>query len=220
MLPALVAVLVPALALCAACGDASPNIDEPTASVVSDTVNPAHISRVRTELPADYEAGDLAGRSSPIAFWGLGSPWGADPPQCGALGQPAALDAPVRGWSASGPGGIVYAAVVDTATVLDPELTAECGGWTVTAGHTSARVSLVGGPAVDRAETIGMVAETTTRVEGGTETHSRAETFSAYLVGHIVLITVVTDPGSAGPALGSEFAASLLGAAVAAVRGG
>lgn len=213
------------LTLCAACGQASPPpVDEADgAAGASAAVTPAGISRARTELPAGYEVGDLAGRSSPVAFWGLGPKWISDPPQCGALVQPVAPDAPVRGWSASGPGGIVYAAVldaaVDTAAGLAAARTAECATWTVSAGHTSARAGLIDAPEVDGAETVGMTADATTLVEGGTETRSRAETFSAYLSGHVVVVTVVTDPGGLGPALGPDFAASLLVEAVAAVRG-
>lgn len=207
-----------AVALCAACGQAAPPVVDESPGA-SGTVTPAQISRARTELPAGYEVGALAGRSSPVAFWGLGPQWTSDPAQCGALVQPAAPDAPVQGWSASGPGGIVYAAVIDTATGLDPALPAQCPTWTVAAGHTSARAGLVDAPDVEGAETIGMTADATTVVEGGTETHSRAQTFSVYLAGHVVVVTVVTDPGAAGPALASDFAAALLVAAVAAVRG-
>ena len=65
-----------------------------------------------------------------------------------------------------------------------------------------------------------MVSDATTVVEGGTETHSRAATFSAYLDGHVAYVAVVTDPGSAGPALGPDFAATLLAKTVSALRGG
>lgn len=212
---------VAAVALGAACGHApQPPSDGQREGAVSDVVHPAHISRARTALPEGYEVGDLAGRSSPLAFWGLGPQWTAEPARCGALGQPAAPGSPVVGWSASGPGGIVYAAVVDTSTALDTGLRAECASWSGAAGHTSARVAVSGGPVVGGADTVGMTADTTTVVEGGTETRSRAETFSAYLGGHVVLVTVVTDPGAAGPVLGPEFASSLLVDAVSSVRAG
>lgn len=210
-----------ALTLCAACGQSpSPPAPPPAESAAPRTVYPANISRARTELPAGYEVGDLAGRSSPAAFWGLGPQWTADPAQCGVLAQPAAPEAPVRGWSASGPGGIVYAAVTDSATGLNPALRGECLAWTVSAGPTAAQVALVDGPPVDGAETVGMITDATTVVEGGTETRSRAETFNAYLDGYVATVTVVTDPGSAGPALPPDFAATLLVATVAALRGG
>jgi hypothetical protein len=207
------------LTLCAACGQSATPTPESADSTAARAINPAHISRARTELPAGYEVGDLAGRSSPIAFWGLAPQWTADPAQCGALGQPAAPDAPVSGWSASGPGGIVYAVVADSSARLDSAVTDACGAWTVSAGHTGVRVALVGAPAVDGAATVGMSTDATTVVEGGTETHSRADTFSAYLEGHVVSVTVVTDPGATGAALPADFAATLLVASVAALRG-
>jgi hypothetical protein len=209
-----------ALALCAACGSSTPPPPAETTSAASRAVNPAAIARVRTELPAGYELGDLANRSSPIAFWGLSGQWIADPPACGALGQPAAPEAPIRGWSASGPGGIVYAVVVDTPVALDPALRADCGTWTVTAGPTTARITLVDAPDVDGAASLGMAVDAITTVEGGTETHSRAQTFSAYLPGHVAFVTVVTDPGAAGPPLAPDFASTLLVKTVAALRGG
>ena len=208
------------LALCAACGHPPPAAPQSADSAAAPTVNADHISRARTELPAGYEVGDLADRSSPAAFWGLGREWTADSAQCAVLGQPAAPDAPVRGWSASGPGGIVYAAVVETTVELDQAVTRECGAWTASAGHTGARVALIDGPVIDDAATVGMTSDATTVVEGGTETHSRAETFSAYLGGYVVSVTVVTDPGSTGPSLGPDFAATLLVKTVAALRGG
>ena len=207
------------VALSTACGQSTTPVAESAAGAASRAVNPASISRARTELPTGYEVGDLAGRSAPIAFWGLGPGWTAEPPQCGALGQPAPPDAPVSGWSASGHGGIVYAVVADAAAPPDPAVTGSCGAWTVSAGHTDVRVALVDAPAVTGAETVGMAVDATTVVEGGTETRSRAETFSAYLEGRVVSVTVVTDPGATGPALPADFAATLLVASVAAVRG-
>ena len=65
--------------------------------------------------PRATRSRDLVGRVAPLAFWGFGPQWMADPPQCGALADPAVDAATVRGWSASGPGGIVYAVVVDSA---------------------------------------------------------------------------------------------------------
>jgi hypothetical protein len=212
-----------ALTLCAACGPSTagrtpPAAGEEVAGGVASVVDPANISRVRTDLPPGYEPGDLAGRSAPVAFWGLGPQWTAEPAVCGVLAQPAGVDAPVRGWSASGPGGIVYAAVVEAA--VDPPASGECGAWTVSAGHTAARVARVEAPDVDGASTVGMIADATTVVEGGTETHSRAQTFSAYLPGYVAFVTVVTDPGATGPALAPDFAPALLVRAVAALRDG
>ena len=89
----------------------------------------------------------------------------------------------------------------------------------MSAGHTSGVVDLVAPPAIDGAPTLGMVADATTAVEGGTETHSHADTFIAYLGEHVAYVTVVTDPGSSAPSLGPGFAADLLVKTVAAIRG-
>ncbi len=67
---------------------------------------------------------------------------------------------------------------------------------TLTAGHTSGTVAMVEAPAIDGATTVGVRTDTTTVVEGGTETHSHADTFTAYLDGYVAYVTVVTDPGS------------------------
>lgn len=214
-----VPVLIAVPVLVASCGRPTAPT-ESTVAAAATSVNTAYISRARAGLPADYEVGDLAGRSSPVAFWGLGPQWTADPAPCGALGQPAPPDAPVRGWSASGPGGIVYAAVVQSAVGLDRALLGDCPTWSASAGHTGAAVTLVDAPDVDGAATVGMTADASTVVEGGSETRSRAETFNAYLDGYVVSVTVVTDPGAVGPALGGDFAATLLVQTVSAVRGG
>ena len=182
-------------------------------------MNPARIERVRTELPSGYEMAALAGRAAPVAFWGLGPDWTADPLRCGALADPVADAATTRGWSASGAGGIVYAMVAGSNATLDPSLNVECEQWTVSAGHTSGSVTLVAAPAIDGAATVGLSTATTTVVEGGTETHSHADTFTAYLGDYVAFITVVTDPGSPNPALGQDFAAKLLAKTVSALRG-
>src|ERR1700760_4107589 len=94
-------------------------------------VNPANITRARSGLPSGYEVADLAGPASPVAFWGLGPGWVAEPPQCGVLAAPATDGSTTKGWSASGPGGIVHAAVVGP-VAFDPGVLADCGQWTVT----------------------------------------------------------------------------------------
>ena len=109
------------------------------------SVNPARIERVRTELPNGFEVAALSARAAPVAFWGLGSAWAADPPRCLALADPVAAASTTRGWSASGAGGIVYAVVAGSAATLDPSLLDECGQWTVSAGHTIGSVAFVGG---------------------------------------------------------------------------
>jgi hypothetical protein len=183
------------------------------------SVNPARIDRVRTALPSGYEVAALSGRPAAVAFWGLGPDWTADPPRCGALADPVQGAAAVRGWSASGAGGIVYAVVAESAATLDPSLIEECGQWTVSAGHTGGTVAFVAAPAIDGAATVGVSASTTTVVEGGTETHSHADTFTAYLGDYVAFVTVVGDPGSPNPQLGQEFASDLLVKTVTALRG-
>jgi Domain of unknown function (DUF5642) len=212
--------LLAALSLCmAACGRSPSSLPPTATSGPSTPVNPARIERVRENLPSGYEVAALSGRAAPVAFWGLGPDWTADPPRCGALADPVADAATTRGWSASGAGGIVYAVVTGSAATLDPSLIDECGQWTVSAGRTSGSVTLVAAPAIDGAATVGLSATTTTAVEGGTETHSHADTFTAYLGDYVAFITVVTDPGSPNPALGQDFAAELLVKTVSALRG-
>ena len=191
-------------------------------STPSVRVTPANIERVRGELPDGYEVADVSGRASPVAFWGFGPDWLADPPQCGALAEPVADGATTRGWSGSGPGGIVYAVVTGSPPAQvgsDPALIAECGQWTLAGGHTTGAVTLVDAPAIDAAATVGMVTEAKTVVEGGTETNSRAHTVTAYLGDYLAFVTVVTDPGSPNPPLGQDFAAALLVKTVSALRG-
>ena len=174
---------------------------------------------MRIELPGGYEVAPLSGRAAPVAFWGLGPEWTAEPPRCAAFADPGADATTAKGWSASGAGGIVYAVVAASNAMLDPSLTDECGQWTVSAGHTTGSVTGVAGPEIDGAATVGLSSTTATVVEGGTETHSHADTFAAYLPGYIAFVTVVTDPGAPNPSLGQDFAAELLVKTVSALRG-
>jgi hypothetical protein len=212
-----------AAALCAACGASDaprPATGSPEPSSRPSAINLADVARVRGDLPAGYEIADLVGRAAPLAFWGFGPQWVADPPQCGALSDPPVDGATIRGWSGSGQGGIVYVvAAVAGDTVVDPAVLGECGTSTLTAGHTSGTVTTVEAPAIDAATTLGLRTETTIVVEGGTETHSHADTFTAYFEGYTAYVTVVTDPGSSGPVLDADFAAALLVKTVAALRG-
>jgi hypothetical protein len=177
------------------------------------------MERVRAELPSGYEVAALPGRAAPVAFWGLGPDWIAEPARCGTFADPAAGAATTRGWSASGQGGIVYAVVAPSASTSDPALLGDCGQWTASAGHTAATVGFVPAPTIDGAATVGLSTSTTTVVEGGTETHSHADTFTAYLGDYVVFVTVVSDPGSPNPQLGQEFASELLVKTVSALRG-
>ena len=162
----------------------------------------------------------LSGRPAPVAFWGFGPDWTADPPQCGALADPVADAATTRvvGFGRRRDrlrrGRRLAAAQVP----FDPALIAECGSGPVGRAHQRHR-HLVPAPAIDGAATVGMATAATTVVEGGTETHSRADTFTAYLGDYVAFVTVVTDPGSPNPPLGQEFAAALLVKTVSALRG-
>jgi Domain of unknown function (DUF5642) len=203
----------------AACAQSPVSVPSTGVTAPSASVNPARIERVRTALPSGYEVAVLSGRPAPVAFWGLGPEWTADPPRCGAFADPVPGAAAVRGWSASGAGGIVYAVVAESAATLDRSLIDECGRWTVSAGHTGGTVEFVAAPAIDGVATVGVSASTTTVVEGGTETHSHADTFTAYLGDYVAFVTVVGDPGSPNPQLGQEFASDLLVKTVTALRG-
>ncbi|MGE2713914.1 DUF5642 family protein [Mycolicibacterium litorale] len=202
----------------AACGQPSPPAPAPSTTEAAGPIDPSRINRARYELPPDYEVADASGRITPLAQWGYGPDWSADPPQCGALANPASDPATVRGWSASGPGGIVYAVAAAGAAPADPVLLGECGTWTMTAGPTTGAVRLVDPPSVRGVEVVGMVADTATVVEGGTETRSHAQTFVAHEGAHLVYVTVVTDPGAPYPPLDGDFAADLLTRTVAALR--
>jgi hypothetical protein len=185
----------------------------------SARVDPTRIDRVRDYLPDGYEVADLTGPVQPTALWGFGAQWSAKPPQCGPLADPVVDPASTKGWSGSGTGGIVYAVVVESRTALDPAVTAECGHWTLSAGQANGSVTLTSAPAIENAETVAMATATTTVVEGGTETHSHADSVTAYLGGHVAFVTVVTDPGSPHPQLGADFANALMVKTVAALRG-
>ena len=188
----------------------------PSAVSIADL---AKIGRARGDLPPDYEIGDLTGRAAAVALWGLSEPWTVRPPQCASLVDPPLDPAGIRGWSASGPGGIVYAVAGSASVGLDESLREQCTTFTVAAGHTTAAVEMIDAPGIDGASTVGLRSEATTVVEGGTETHSRADTFTAYVGDVIAYVTVVTDPGSTGAPLGPGFAATLLTTTVSALRG-
>jgi hypothetical protein len=212
------------LAGCSAPTPPTPTGPSPTAATQAapGPVNPERIRRVRTELPADYEVADVGGyASTPVAFWGFGHGYSAQPPQCGALVDPAP-QGPASGLSASGPGGILHVVVVSAAVGpvgLDPVLLGECGQWLMTYGRSSAEVNLVDAPVIAGAATVGLTGAIHNVVESGTETASRADTFMAYLGEHVVFVTLVTDPGSVEPPLPPQFASDLLVKTVATLRG-
>ena len=205
--------------LAVACGPAgNPRQETTTSAPVSTKGNPARIDRVRTDLPGGYETADLTGVVTPTGLWGLGAPWAADPPQCGPLADPAVDPVSTKGWSGSGTGGIVYAVVAASTAGLDPAVRESCGQWTLSAGKASGSVTLTTAPVIENVQTVAMATATTTVVEGGTETHSHADTVTAYLDGYVAYVTVVTDPGSPNPQLGAEFANELIVKTVVALR--
>jgi hypothetical protein len=215
------ALLATALSVAAcqnAAGPPAPVVPPPAAPRTL-TVDPARIDRVRVDLPPGYEVGDLSGRVTPVALWGFGADWSADPSLCGVLADPVVDPATARGWSGSGSGGIVYAVVAASAAAAGPSPVPDCGQWSVAARHTTGNVTLVDAPAVPDATTVGMSSALTTVVEGGNETRTHADTFVAYLGDHLAFVTLVTDPGAPDPPLGADFAAGLLVNAVSALRG-
>ena len=109
--------------------------------------------------------------------------------------------------------------VADSTGTVEQSVIDECRQWTVSAGHTRGTVAVVAAPAIDGAVTVGLSTSTTATVEGGTETHSRADTFTAYLGEYVAFVTVVGDPGSPNPQLGLQFASDLLVKTVSALRG-
>jgi hypothetical protein len=202
--------------------DTSSQTSAATTSTAKAQVNPGRISRVRSDLPAGYEVAELGRPASPAAFWGFKPGWATEPPQCGVLADPPTDEATTKGWSGSGPGGIVHVAVTGShasPVALDPAIVADCGQWTVASGNATGTVNLIEAPAIENATTVGIDTQANTFVEGGTQTTSAAYTFSAYLGDYLVFVTVVTDPGSPNPPLGREFAADLLVKTVSALRG-
>ncbi|WP_325096612.1 DUF5642 family protein [Mycolicibacterium vinylchloridicum] len=195
----------------------------PSASPIAGPVNPANIKRVRSALPAGYEIAEVSGPLSAAGLWGFGSGWTAAPGQCAALADPAPDDRGARGYSASGSGGIVYVVVaVPGQGVPDHGLIGDCANWTMAFAHTTGDVILAptsDAPHVDGADTVAMTVTTRTVVESGTETDGQALTAQAYLDGHVVFVTLVTEPGSPHPPLDSRVVGDLLVATVSALRG-
>jgi hypothetical protein len=195
---------------------ASSTSSAPTARV---TVNPANIKRIRSALPSGYEIADVAGPVSIAGVWGFGPGWSADPARCAVLADPAPGDAGARGYSASGQGGTVYVVVAAAPSAPDAGLVADCAQWTMTFAHTTGDVTVVEPPRIDGADIVALTASTRTVVESGRETDGQASTVQAYLDGHVVFVTLVSDPGSPYPPLNSQFITDLLTATVTALRG-
>lgn len=215
---AAVAVCIATAPVIAACGEqVPPTASSPTTPTsAGGPVNPARIDRVRYELLPGYEVSGLDGRVDPVSQWGFSQGWSAEPPECGVAAVGAVDPASARGWTASGPGGIVYAVVADITAPIDG---ADCREWIVTGGHSSANVTRLDAPAIDGARTTGISGSVVTVVEGGTETQAHAETFAAELDNRRCTVTVITDPGSPNAVLDTGFAAELLVKTVSALRG-
>jgi Domain of unknown function (DUF5642) len=214
-------------ALLAACGhSAGPASSAAPAKPPSShgtVVNPANIKRVVSDLPPHYEVTTgVPSGASPRVIWSLEADARANPRQCAALADPGnGRDQSAQGLSGSGTGGIVDAVVVALPgpVDLDRSVVAACDRWTVTDEHTTATVRLIDPPRIDGVPTLGMVADTKSSVESGTEIDSRTYTFTAYLGNYYAFTTLTTDPGSALPALPPQFAADLLVKTVSALRG-
>ena len=221
---------IPALTLLATACATSPARGPSAASTPpaahGATVNPAHIKRIVRDFPPGYEVtGGIASDAAPDLTWGLtanAADIRARPARCAALADPGTgRGRSAQGVSGSGPGGIVDAVVVTLPGPVGPaaDLVAACGQWTMSAAHTTAGVHLTAAPHVDGAQTLGMVADLKSSVESGTQIDSRAYTFIAYLGECYAFTTLVTDPGSALPALPPQFAADLLVTTVSTLRG-
>ncbi|CRZ18493.1 DUF5642 family protein [Mycolicibacterium neworleansense] len=216
-----------ALACMVACGprpapEPAPGPSGPVPTGNAGALNPARIDRVSHDLPAGYEVVDIDPRATPVSLWGFGPDWTAEPAQCAVSAAPETE--PARGWSASGPGGIVYAAFAKLADApAEPGPDTACDQWRVSGGHSVGTVTPVPAPTIEGAVTAGMSTAVTTTVEGGTETRSHADTFTADLNSdagrYHLFITVVTDPGSPDPALDPAFTGELLVKTVSALRG-
>jgi Domain of unknown function (DUF5642) len=217
-------VLTLLMTACAQSRAPAPSAPSPS-SAHGTAVNPANIKRVVRELPPNYEVTTgIPSAASPRVIWGLGADAAdapAKPAQCAALADPGnGRDQSAQGLSGSGAGGIIDTIVVALPgpVDLDRNLVAACVRWTMTAGRTTVSVHLTDSPHIDGAETLGMVADIKSSVESGTEIDSRAHTFTAYLGNYYAFTTLITDPGSALPALPPQFAADLLVKTVSTLR--
>ena len=191
-----------------------------SSAAVANKIDPANIRRLRGSFPPGYEVAEIDGIASPAKYWGLKPGWSAQPAKCGALADPAAVGSSPQGLSGSGSGGIIYVAVADASSSgPDPDVVAACSHWTMNSGRTTATVDVMAAPAIENAATVGMVTDSRTVVEGGTETDLHATTATAYLGDHVAFVTVVTDPGSGPSELPPNFASTFLSQAVATLRG-
>jgi len=191
-------------------------------TVIGTVVNPANIKKVVRELPPNYEVTTgIPTAVSPRVIWNRDADGRVKPPQCATLADPGdGRDQAAQGVSASGAGGVIDAIVVSLPgpAVLDQDVVAACGQWSMTSARTAISVRLIDPPQIDGAETVAMVADIKSSVEAGTEIDSRTYTFIAYLGNFYAFTTLTTDPGSALPALPPQFAADLLVKTVSTLR--
>lgn len=221
------AALCAVTALLAGCAHPHPPAPSPSAAKpavpTTGAITPANIKRVVRDLPPGYEmTSDIPGGANPRAIWNLDADAQAKPAPCARLADPGeGRDGSAQGLSGSGGGGIVDAVVVALPGPVDfpQDLLEACAQWTMTDGRTTAAVRRADAPHIDGADTLGMVTDTRSKVESGSEIDSRTYTFTAYLGNYYVFTTLTTDPGSVQPALPAQFAADLLVKTVSTLRG-
>jgi uncharacterized protein DUF5642 len=222
MRPWWIGVPVVLLAACSHASAPAPSATPTKSSAHNAPVNPANIKRLVRELPPNYEVTTgIPSGVSPRVIWSLEADARATPAQCATLADPGnGREQSAQGFSGSGTGGVVDAVVVTLPgpVDLDRGVVAACDRWTTGDGHTTASVRLIDAPRIDGVTTVGMVADTKSTVESGTEIDSRAYTFTAYLGNYYAFTTLTTDPGSALPALPPQFAADLLVKTVSTLR--
>lgn len=192
------------------------------------SVNLANIKRIRSLLPAGYEISEVPGPVSVASGWGFGAGWSAAPEVCGRLVDPAPTDASAQGFAASGAGGIVYV-MVSGVDPVSPEAIDQCRQWTMKFGHTTGTFEVSDTPEIDAvrdmagdtvtSDTVTIRGLTRTSVESGTETHTQIAAAYTYVDGHVIVVSLITDPGSGHPALSPDFATELLTKATAVLRG-
>ncbi|OBA57555.1 hypothetical protein A5647_24030 [Mycobacterium sp. 1100029.7] len=215
------AVLMVSLAGCAHSPSHRPSITTSRPAHPAAAVNPANIKRVVRDLPPHYEVSSgIPSGASPRSIWGLDPDVTSKPAACAVLADPSTgRDQSAQGLSASGQGGIIDTIVVALPDAdLDRNVVDSCGQWTMSAAHTTVDVKLIDPPHIDGVDTVGMAVDVKSAVESGTEIDSRAYTFTAYLGGYYAFTTLLTDPGSALPALPPQFAADLLVKTVSTLR--
>lgn len=186
-------------------------------------VDPDRVKRVRKDLPAGYEVGDVSDVTSPATFWGMRPGWEAEPARCAELVN-AADGGIARGLASSGDGGQLYVVIAAAPggrrVAPEPVLMAGCGEWAASFGRSVAAVTQAPAAPIDGADgTVAMAVSIRTLVESGTETASEAHTYIAYVDAAVISATLIVDPGSPHPPLAPDYAADLLAKTVAAARG-